>query len=119
MPHGRHVRLPTHRRGHFWARVQGWLPARAGSPLAGQDSHPLDVHRKFHEGIASSSPTDRALPGRTDFPDPPNLLTTGSGALRVASTLLSSIRWARRTRKKIESKTHQSADSDQAAHTLA
>jgi len=32
---------------------QGSLPARAGSPLAGRDSHPLDDESKFHGVIAS------------------------------------------------------------------
>ena len=31
---------------------QGSLPARAGSPLAGRDSHPLDDKSKFHGVIA-------------------------------------------------------------------
>ncbi len=31
---------------------QGSLPARAGSPLAGRDLHPLDDESKFHEVIA-------------------------------------------------------------------
>ena len=31
---------------------QGSLPARAGSPLAGRDSHPLDDRSKFHGVIA-------------------------------------------------------------------
>jgi hypothetical protein len=29
--------------------AQGWLPARAGSPLAGRDSHPLDNEQSFME----------------------------------------------------------------------
>ena len=29
--------------------AQGWLPARAGSPLAGRDSHPLDNEPSFME----------------------------------------------------------------------
>jgi len=33
--------------------AQGSLPARAGSPLAGRDSHPLDDESKFHGVIAS------------------------------------------------------------------
>ena len=32
---------------------QGSLPARAGSPLAGRVSHPLDDKSKFHEVIAA------------------------------------------------------------------
>src|SRR5262249_39083117 len=33
---------------HLFPRTaQGWLPARAGSPLAGWDSHPLDDVRSF------------------------------------------------------------------------
>ncbi len=43
----------------------GSLPARAGSPLAGRNSHPLDDKRKFHGGIATSYPLRPALPGRT------------------------------------------------------
>ena len=41
---------------------QGSLPARAGSPLAGRDSHPLDDDSKFHEAIAAlhSPSTSRA-----------------------------------------------------------
>ena len=44
---------------------QGSLPARAGSPLAGRVSHPLDDESKFHGVIASSNPNRPAEPGRT------------------------------------------------------
>ena len=37
----------------------GSLPARAGSPLAGRDSHPLDGESKFHEVIAPPFPFDQ------------------------------------------------------------
>jgi hypothetical protein len=47
---------------------QGSLPARAGSPLAGRVSHPLDDESKFHGVIASSNPNRPAEPGRTVFP---------------------------------------------------
>ncbi len=41
---------------------QGSLPARAGSPLAGRDSHPLDDERNFKETshILLSQSTSRA-----------------------------------------------------------
>ena len=45
--------------------AQGSLPARAGSPLAGRVSHPLDDKTRFHEVIAYSTPPRPALPGRT------------------------------------------------------
>ena len=45
--------------------AQGSLPARAGSPLAGRVSHPLDDKTRFHEVIAYSIPPRPALPGRT------------------------------------------------------
>jgi hypothetical protein len=38
----------------FPKTAQGWLPARAGSPLAGQDSHLLDDKRSFM--VASHPP---------------------------------------------------------------
>jgi hypothetical protein len=38
---------------------QGSLPARAGSPLAGRDLHPLDSESKFHEVIAPPFPFDQ------------------------------------------------------------
>ena len=47
---------------------QGSLPARAGSTLAGRDSHPLDGESKFHEVIASFNPNRPAGPGRTGVP---------------------------------------------------
>ena len=37
----------------------GSLPARAGSPLAGRDLHPLDSESKFHEVIAPPFPFDQ------------------------------------------------------------
>jgi hypothetical protein len=37
----------------------GSLPARAGSPLAGRNSHPLDGESKFHEVIAPPFPFDQ------------------------------------------------------------
>jgi hypothetical protein len=55
MPHGPHVRMPTHRRGHFWHRRKacyrpgGLTLGRAGFAPAGR-------HTKFHEGIATSNP---------------------------------------------------------------
>jgi hypothetical protein len=39
--------------------AQGSLPARAGSPLAGRNSHPLDDESKFHEVIAPPFPFDQ------------------------------------------------------------
>ncbi len=41
---------------------QGSLPARAGSPLAGRDSHPRDDERNFMESsqFLQSQPTSRA-----------------------------------------------------------
>ena len=39
---GPHARVPTHRRNPLPSPAQGSLPARAGSPLAGRVSHPLD-----------------------------------------------------------------------------
>ena len=44
---------------------QGSLPARAGSPLAGRVSHPLDSKRNFMESSHSSNPNRPAEPGRT------------------------------------------------------
>ena len=55
--------------------AQGSLPARAGSPLAGRVSHPLDDKTRFHEVIAYSTPPRPALPGRT---------TSGLSGHRVA-----------------------------------
>ncbi len=46
----------------------GSLPARAGSPLAGRVSHPLDNKSKFHGVIASSNSLRPAGPGRTIRP---------------------------------------------------
>ena len=48
----------------------GSLPARAGSPLAGRDSHPLDDKRSFMESSQPSIPLRPAEPGRTDFSIP-------------------------------------------------
>ncbi len=39
----------------FPRQAQGLLPARAGSPLAGQDSHLLDDTQSFMESFASSN----------------------------------------------------------------
>ena len=47
---------------------QGSLPARAGSPLAGRVSHPLDDKRSFMESSQPSNPNRPAGPGRTGFP---------------------------------------------------
>jgi hypothetical protein len=49
---------------------QGSLPARAGSPLAGRVSHPLDSESKFHEAIAAlhSPSTSRAWSHYPPFP---------------------------------------------------
>ena len=55
--------------------AQGSLPARAGSPLAGRVSHPLDDKTRFHEVITYSTPPRPALPGRT---------TSGLSGHRVA-----------------------------------
>ena len=60
---------------------QGWLLARAGSPLARWVSHPLDHFSKFQRGIASSLPLRPAGPGRTKFP-----------SLCLASMILSLVR---------------------------
>ena len=38
--------------------AQGWLPARAGSPLAGQDSHLLDDTQSFMESLPPPIPFD-------------------------------------------------------------
>src|SRR5262245_30605080 len=38
--------------------AQGWLPARAGSPLAGQDSHLLDDKQSFMETSPPPIPFD-------------------------------------------------------------
>src|SRR5262249_14252755 len=38
--------------------AQGWLPARAGSPLAGQDSHLLDDKQSFMETSHPPIPFD-------------------------------------------------------------
>ncbi len=46
----------------------GWLPARAGSPLAGRALHPLDGFSRFHGDIAVPLPPRPAGPGRTIFP---------------------------------------------------
>ena len=45
---------------------QGSLPTRAGSPLAGRASHPLDSKRNFMESSHSSNPDRPAEPGRTE-----------------------------------------------------
>jgi len=42
----------------FLAPSQGWLPARAGSPLAGRDSHPLDDRQHFMEASYPPVPID-------------------------------------------------------------
>ena len=48
----------------------GSLPARAGSPLAGRDPHPLNDERNFMESSHSSNPNRPAEPGRTVLPIP-------------------------------------------------
>ena len=50
--------------------AQGSLPARAGSPLAGRVSHPLDDKRSFMESSQPSNPNRPAGPGRTFSPMP-------------------------------------------------
>ena len=69
---GPHAPWPT--RAHAYASPttslgssHGLLPARAGSPFAGWDSHPLDDTRSFMESSSSNS-LRPALPGRTAFP---------------------------------------------------
>ncbi len=47
---------------------QGSLPARAASPLAGRDSHPLDDKRGFMEPSRRSDSLRPAGPGRTETP---------------------------------------------------
>src|SRR5262245_29373069 len=42
----------------FLAPAQGWLPARAGSPLAGQDSHLLDDTQSFMKALHPPVPID-------------------------------------------------------------
>src|SRR5262249_25395443 len=42
----------------FLTPSQGWLPARAGSPLAGQDSHLLDDTQSFMESLPPPIPFD-------------------------------------------------------------
>ena len=54
MAHGPHVRAPTHRRVHYRAPSQGSLPTRAGSPLVGRVSHPLDDLRSFMKSSHTS-----------------------------------------------------------------
>jgi hypothetical protein len=44
--------------GSFLAPSQGWLPARAGSPLAGQDSHLLDDTQSFMKASHPPVPID-------------------------------------------------------------
>src|SRR4030095_14807246 len=43
--------------GAFLAPAQGWLPARAGSPLAGRVLHPLDDERSFMKVSSLHSPS--------------------------------------------------------------
>src|SRR4030095_10147088 len=42
----------------FLTPAQGWLPARAGSPLAGQDSHLLDDTQSFMKALHPPVPID-------------------------------------------------------------
>ncbi len=70
---------------------QGSLPARAGSPLAGRDSHPLDDKRSFMEPSQSSNSLRPAGPGRTDSPMDVEVSRVGRAAsplwtLRTAGT---------------------------------
>jgi hypothetical protein len=59
---GPHAPLPTRAHAYasprpFLALAQGWLPARAGSPLAGRDAHPLDDRRSFMKVSSLHSPS--------------------------------------------------------------
>jgi hypothetical protein len=67
---------------------QGSLPARAGSPLAGRVSHPLDDESKFHGVIASSNPNRPAEPGRTVRPMLDPQMGHSQAALAAATLLL-------------------------------
>ncbi len=56
---GPHVCLPMHRRWHFGQRRERrGRPARAGSPLAGRGSHPLDDTQHFMEDLRPPIPID-------------------------------------------------------------
>jgi hypothetical protein len=60
---GPHAPWPAHSPAYasprpFLAPSQGWLPARAGSPLAGRDSHPLDDRQHFMEASYPPVPID-------------------------------------------------------------
>jgi hypothetical protein len=46
-------------KSHLWNRRQAWLPARAGSPLAGRDLHPLDNERSFMKSSHPPIPFDQ------------------------------------------------------------
>ena len=80
MPHGPHVRLPTHRRGHYWPRRKAVLPARAGSPLAGWVSHPLDDTQSFMKVSPPPIPFDQPCLVALNFlstPTHPSVLRLG------------------------------------------
>ena len=56
--------------------AQGSLPTRAGSPLAGRDSHPLDDKRSFMEPSQPSNSLRPAEPGRTESPSRSQRIST-------------------------------------------
>jgi len=70
---------------------QGSLPARAGSPLARRDSHPLDGESKFHGVIAvlQSQSTSRAWSHSSYYP--PLCSDVGRSVHRRAAAVLSAM----------------------------
>jgi hypothetical protein len=80
---GAAVPWPTHSHAYasltlFPRSAQGWLPARAGSPLAGRDVHPLDDARRFM--VASHPPMPFDPQGLVAL----KILSAGSSALSAS-----------------------------------
>src|SRR5262245_44819028 len=69
MPHGPHVRTPTHRRPHFWERRKAYYRLRRAHPWPGGF-----CTRGMTDEVSCSyrilTPFRPALPGRTEFPNP-------------------------------------------------
>ena len=59
LSHGPHVCVPTLRPTALPPPAQGSLPTRAGSPLVGRVSHPLDDERNFIESSHPRLPSDQ------------------------------------------------------------
>jgi len=89
MAHGPHVRVPTHRRVRYRTTSQGSLPVRAGSPLAGRVSHPLDDKRSFmkssHTPILLDQPFLVAPSSRHRAPTVTGVICMHSNQLGIAT----------------------------------